>query len=424
MKKIYTLIAATLVTVSVSASDFRHPAIQEVPALNALEKIYHTAADVQTLDGKYVLEPQQLIGARKVDSNATIDGMWEFTIGDYYMDSSTRRALRLNFIAAYDGSTLIFQEETGNYFPLVAGYSENSGLIWFTNELLLEDGPLKIYQQTFIYNGGTQNQQITAHYNASEGTITWDKENSGIGISVSYTQGGQEQTDVLDMFDLLGAVRPHNWTTLQGGQFTENIIYPFFFGAATSTPSSVIVQRNEDVPGVYRIKDPFRATFNKLNNPGKSADLIFDARDPENVLIIEQAVGIQANLGTQLSPKPTGYLLYFSDSWYYQETQIYWNEEGVVNLTMTSDEEGNMTLNIPGSSMVLYGAQIDQGFKCPYASKLTFKDIESGVADVITDNENAPVEYFNIQGIRVVDPQPGQILIKRQGNKAEKIIIK
>lgn len=38
--------------------------------------------------------------------------------------------------------------------------------------------------------------------------------------------------------------------------------------------------------------------------------------------------------------------------------------------------------------------------------------------------ENAPVEYFNLQGVRVNNPQAGQLLIVRQGNKTFKAVIR
>jgi len=52
---------------------------------------------------------------------------------------------------------------------------------------------------------------------------------------------------------------------------------------------------------------------------------------------------------------------------------------------------------------------------------------DAGVDAVVADGEfdaNAPVEYFNLQGIRVATPEAGQLLIKRQGNKAEKVVIR
>ena len=47
---------------------------------------------------------------------------------------------------------------------------------------------------------------------------------------------------------------------------------------------------------------------------------------------------------------------------------------------------------------------------------------EGGVADLTVDEDtNAPVEYYNLQGVRVDNPQNG-LFIKKQGNKAVKVI--
>jgi hypothetical protein len=51
-------------------------------------------------------------------------------------------------------------------------------------------------------------------------------------------------------------------------------------------------------------------------------------------------------------------------------------------------------------------------------------EYSAGVNSVVVDNdENAPVEYFNLQGIRVANPENG-LYIRRQGNKATKVIIR
>lgn len=50
-------------------------------------------------------------------------------------------------------------------------------------------------------------------------------------------------------------------------------------------------------------------------------------------------------------------------------------------------------------------------------------DVTTGIADIDVDSENAPVEYFNMQGIRVANPQNG-LYIRRQGNKVEKVYVK
>ncbi len=55
--------------------------------------------------------------------------------------------------------------------------------------------------------------------------------------------------------------------------------------------------------------------------------------------------------------------------------------------------------------------------------KVTTTDGSDGVSDIVVDNDvNAPVEYYNLQGIRVANPAAGQLLIRRQGNNVSKIL--
>ncbi len=50
--------------------------------------------------------------------------------------------------------------------------------------------------------------------------------------------------------------------------------------------------------------------------------------------------------------------------------------------------------------------------------------IDAGVADALIDSTDAPVEYFNLQGMRVDNPAAGNIYIRRQGNTATKVLVK
>ena len=47
----------------------------------------------------------------------------------------------------------------------------------------------------------------------------------------------------------------------------------------------------------------------------------------------------------------------------------------------------------------------------------------AGIADITAD-DNAPVEFFNLQGIRVAQPEQGGIYIRRQGSKVQKVFVK
>ena len=47
----------------------------------------------------------------------------------------------------------------------------------------------------------------------------------------------------------------------------------------------------------------------------------------------------------------------------------------------------------------------------------------TGVENIAVD-ENAPVKYFNLQGMEIVNPEKGQVVIKTQGKKATKVVVK
>lgn len=47
----------------------------------------------------------------------------------------------------------------------------------------------------------------------------------------------------------------------------------------------------------------------------------------------------------------------------------------------------------------------------------------SGVATIAVD-ENAPVKYFNLQGMEVVNPKAGSIVIRKQGSDVKKVVVK
>ena len=68
-------------------------------------------------------------------------------------------------------------------------------------------------------------------------------------------------------------------------------------------------------------------------------------------------------------------------------------------------------------------------FFYPFTNTELVLDIDldqyAGLNEVAVDNnENAPVEYFNLQGVRINEPAAGQVVIRRQGNKTTKLFVK
>lgn len=78
-----------------------------------------------------------------------------------------------------------------------------------------------------------------------------------------------------------------------------------------------------------------------------------------------------------------------------------------------------VVLNVPMSNIAEWGVQAIDGAK---AASTFVKGETSGIEGIEVSNE-AEVEYYNIQGIRVANPENG-LYIRRQGAKAEKIYIR
>lgn len=87
-------------------------------------------------------------------------------------------------------------------------------------------------------------------------------------------------------------------------------------------------------------------------------------------------------------------------------------------------------------SQIAYGAlymyfnQIDTPFKATMSNPrimvqkiVPVEEVNTGINNIVTEDVNAPVEYFNLQGVRVANPDSG-LYIRRQGNKVTKVLVK
>lgn len=98
--------------------------------------------------------------------------------------------------------------------------------------------------------------------------------------------------------------------------------------------------------------------------------------------------------------------------------------------TMTHDElegqtfslvgEDGVKVNAPGT-LYFFSHDPASDLKSKLA-QLTVKDSTTGVNGLEVD-ANAPVEYYNLNGVRVANPENG-VFIRRQGNKVSKVVVK
>mgnify|MGYP004447027109 CR=1 FL=1 len=54
----------------------------------------------------------------------------------------------------------------------------------------------------------------------------------------------------------------------------------------------------------------------------------------------------------------------------------------------------------------------------------TFNVLKPAGIDTVSADDNAAVEYFTLQGVKVTNPTPGTLVIRRQGTKVEKLLVK
>lgn len=83
------------------------------------------------------------------------------------------------------------------------------------------------------------------------------------------------------------------------------------------------------------------------------------------------------------------------------------------------------TLQLPDLASGQHTAEVSKLYKGGESQRLavTFST-GSGIVGITTVSGTDEAEYYNLQGLKVNNPQRGQILIRRQGSKAEKVIIR
>ncbi len=111
----------------------------------------------------------------------------------------------------------------------------------------------------------------------------------------------------------------------------------------------------------------------------------------------------------------------------YEDDTLNWITD-LNEVTATIDEKGVITVQnwaFAYDYEPTYGSQYAGYYWPDQCNSITVLTPKSDAINTIAtdlENVNAPVEYYNIQGVRVANPAKGQLVIKRQGNKASKII--
>ena len=186
-------------------------------------------------------------------------------------------------------------------------------------------------------------------------------------------------------------------------------------------PWEVTVQQNDSDPNLFRIYDPYNASTRPLNfGSGEKGAIVFSIEDPDCVLVYPdiysgytlQGMGINcfnlagfyASLGYDKEYIESNIEDYHKS--YVGENIVYFNQ---------------CRLNYPGytDQAIAWPDRVDA-----MCGSITMPTPAAALENVAAEAENAPAEYYNLQGVPVSNPANGNIYIVRRGTKTSKVLLK
>lgn len=211
-----------------------------------------------------------------------------------------------------------------------------------------------------------------------------------------------------------------DWKSLGIGQFTEGI-YAANYNDIDNETMDVEVQESKTTPGRYRLVNPY-ASHSSLGKQalattehGHNHYIYVDATVADRVFIEASPLGLDG---------PYGLAAVNSYGAKYAGTNAEADAKAA-GFYGTYDAD-TRTISYPDDMILLGEKGYNNGvFLAGNTGTQLVLPESAGVDDIISDsNADAPVEYFNLQGVRVANPAAGQLVIKRQGSEVTKMIVR
>ena len=215
---------------------------------------------------------------------------------------------------------------------------------------------------------------------------------------------------------------PDGWTDEGDAVWHEGMMGDFF---PVLTPESLPckMQRSKDRPQFFRLVNPMashsRYAQGKANHEGHNHYIYINAEDPECIYLEESPVGLDFGHG---AVRFSSAVKYYLDAGF--ELQDCKDLEMGATIA-----DGKLTF--PAESLIISMLGYDNGdwytVADPSQTWLELpKDFNmAGVNDIVADAsgaDEAPV-YYNLQGMRIKQPQPGTLCIERRGQTARKVLV-
>lgn len=252
----------------------------------------------------------------------------------------------------------------------------------------------------------------------------------GIGtiMAVTYNALGQPLEMDFANFNRI-ATDNTGWTNKGTGTLKSDFLESLFDIAASEV--KVTVEENDTVPGLYRVINPYATVDYPLNDGEADFDstfdhhMIIDATDPNGVLMPPFDPGLTWNFASGMT-----HFMYMSEGSYQMQVEgktdlatlkrkglVGKLSDGVITFPMGGLRiHSNNWGEFDGATGAIYGCGAGN-----FALTLPTTGTD-GVDNVSINATTAAPVYYNLQGIRVENPAPGQLLIERRGNTALKVV--
>lgn len=457
MKKICLLLSCAAVAMSASAFNFTitgKTLKTELPSRQAKSATEMAAITAKPLDSSAM---RKIGNARKADSSTSIEGTWVFQLGDYYFDESIG-SYTANFEATLLEEGLVFFEDPTNYeLPMVALYDEDTSSLMFFRATIGQTTQYYITQQPYIYNWDTKKLDfqdwITAAFNAAAGTLTFTTD-SGLAYIACTDSEGLNQVGYYNIVDLEGATKVggegegegDDWAVVGTATLTDPWVLPGFVADqwAEGWQWDVTLEQKKDNSGLYRLVDPYKgdSPAASINESTTKGYITFDVSDPDHVLFLPTEAGFKCTaagipafycmnkLGLYYeiykdSFEPADIVSVLGDAIPYTTFK-----NGVVSLSSeTIDGELEYDANFGISAAKPYGFTWtdEDNQTVNMTGQIVFNlNQEGGDTNGVAGMEVEAVapRYFNLQGVELVNPKAGEVVIKVEGSKASKLIAK
>lgn len=216
---------------------------------------------------------------------------------------------------------------------------------------------------------------------------------------------------------------PDQWEDCGNVTLTADIFSTFYNGVNVET-LTVPFQRNKTDKARLRLVNPFENSELKSYNRHSGAHSHFitiNVADPELIYLEDSPLG--QDYGNKM-------MRLWSYGGFYVSQGITKEQILASNIAVPTFDEATNTIKFPGSSLIL--ASLEYNSSSWYnvsSSKNAIKfpsdyDVFGAVNDITVDENDGPVQYYNLQGVSVANPVAGQLYIRVQGDKATKVLVR